>query len=65
MVVKNILIIRRSYYIGTHVVNLLLKSNYKVTVVDKIMFFNSSLLSFLGSDNFEFFNFDIREDEKL
>ena len=29
------------------------------------MFGSSSLLSFLGSDNFEFFNFDIREDEKL
>jgi nucleoside-diphosphate-sugar epimerase len=65
VVKKNILITGGLGYIGAHVVNLLLKSNYKVTVVDKIMFGSSSLLSFLGSDNFEFFNFDIREDEKL
>ena len=57
---KNVLITGGLGYIGTHVVNLLLKNNYRVTVVDKIMFGSSSLLSFLGSDNFEFFNFDIR-----
>ena len=62
---KNILITGGLGYIGTHVVNLLLKNNYKVTVVDKIMFGSNSLLNFLGSDDFEFYNFDIRENEKI
>ena len=62
---KNVLITGGLGYIGAHVVNLFLKNNYRVTVIDKIMFGSSSLLSFLGSDNFEFFNFDMRENEKL
>ena len=62
---KKILITGGMGYIGSHVINLFLNKNYNVTVIDKILFGSNSLLSFIGNDNFKFFNLDIRENEEI
>ena len=64
MVVKKYINYRWSWIYRYTCCQFITKSNYKVTVVDKIMFGSSSLLSFLGSDNFEF-SILIKEDDDL
>lgn len=52
-------------YVGTSIIPILLKNNYKVKVYDSLMFGGDSILPFFRDPNFEFVKADIRDTSKL
>ena len=48
-------------YIGSHVVDNLLKSNYEILVIDNYLFDKNSLNKHLKNDKLHVFNKDIRD----
>ncbi len=62
---KKILITGGAGYIGSHVVNNFLKSNFKLIVVDKFLFDNNSLDVHKNNSNLTIINKDIRDKNLL
>ena len=62
---KKVALIGGAGYVGTSLVPILLEKNYKVRVVDNLMFGGNQLLPFFKNDNFEFFKGDIRDLESM
>ena len=60
---KKVLITGGAGYIGSHVVNELLKYNYKVTVIDRYSFDKESLDTLKKNRNLEIIKGDIRDDK--
>ena len=60
-----ILIFGGAGYIGTKLTSLLLKSDFSVTVFDRLLFGGDHLLFFNESDNFKFIKGDIRDEKEL
>ena len=59
---KSILIAGGAGYIGTVLTQYLLEKNYKVIAIDKFLYKNNySIHSFLGNENYKFFNYDIND----
>ena len=58
---KKILITGGAGYIGSHVVTNLLKSNYEIFVLDKLLFNENSLKSFDKNKNLHMISNDIRD----
>ena len=58
---KKILITGGAGYIGSHVVNNLLKSDYKIIVLDKLNFDNKSLAKLSKNKNLTIIAKDIRD----
>lgn len=52
-------------YIGSVLVRLLLEKNYQVRVVDNLLYGGESIVDLLNNKNFEFFDRDIRNQNKL
>ena len=62
----NILVTGGLGYIGSGLLKLLLRRNYKVKVLDKIIYNNFDIiLNYLSDDNFSFIHGDIRDSEKI
>lgn len=57
---KNILITGGAGYVGTTLIDLLLKENFRITVLDSLRFGGTALLPFLSSKNFTFIKGDVR-----
>ncbi len=62
---KKIIITGGAGYIGCHVVEELLNSNYEVVVIDRFSFDTESLKNFKNNENLKIFNDDIRNLKKL
>lgn len=60
-----ILVIGGAGYIGSHVVELLLKEGYQVRVLDRFMYGNKHLADFVGNRNFESMEGDATDIGKL
>jgi nucleoside-diphosphate-sugar epimerase len=58
---KHVLITGGAGYIGSLLTSELLRANYRVTVVDSLLFGGESLLSFLHHPNFHFVKSDVTE----
>jgi nucleoside-diphosphate-sugar epimerase len=58
---KHVLITGGAGYIGSLLTSELLRANYRVTVVDSLLFGGESLLSFLQHPNFHFVKSDVTE----
>jgi len=58
---KKILITGGAGYIGTQVVNSLLNDDYEVFILDKILFTDHSIKTFIKNKKFKFLNKDIRD----
>ncbi len=58
---KRILITGDAGYIGSVLLPLLLKENFKVTVFDSLLYGGSSLLPYISNNNFSFIKGDIRD----
>ena len=58
---KKILITGGAGYIGSHVVTNLLKSNYEIFVLDKLLFDKNSLKNFNKNKNLHLISNDIRD----
>lgn len=63
--IKKIIITGGAGYIGCHVVEELLKSGYKVVVIDKFLFDSNSLKPFQHNKNLTVINEDIRNIDKI
>ena len=57
---KQVLVTGGAGYIGSVLVSLLLEKEYKVRVIDRIMFGGEALLNYLNNPDFEFIKGDIR-----
>lgn len=62
---KRVLVTGGAGYIGSILVRLLLKKNYKVRVLDNLLFGGESILELLNDTNFEFVRGDIRDEQIL
>lgn len=62
---KKILLTGGAGYIGSVLINYLLKKNYKVTVLDNLMYDQSSIISYFHNKNFEFIKGDVRDENLL
>lgn len=62
---EKVLVTGGAGYIGSVLVKLLLRDNYKVKVMDKLMFGGESIVELLNNDNFEFFKGDVLVQEDL
>ena len=58
---KNILVTGGAGYVGTVLVNILLKEGYKVRVLDNLRFGPEPIFPFLADENFEFVKGDVRD----
>ena len=61
---KNVLITGGAGYIGSELINYLLKAGYSVTCLDNLTYDHTSLLRYTNDLNFNFVKGDVR-DEKL
>ena len=59
---KKILLTGGSGYIGSILINYLLSKNYKVTVLDNLMYNQSSIINYLNNKNFDFIKGDVRDE---
>ncbi len=62
---KTVLITGGAGYIGSILIEELLKKDYKVIVIDNLMYDQSTLLNFCYSDNFEFISGDCRDENLI
>jgi len=62
---EKVLITGGAGYVGTSIIPILIKNNYKVKVYDSLMFGGDSILPFFRNPNFEFVKGDIRDNDKL
>ena len=62
---KKILIAGGAGYIGSVLVRLLLQKNYRVRVLDRLLFGGESIVELLNYPNFEFFKGDVRDEQTL
>ncbi len=62
---KKVLVSGGAGYIGSVLVRLLLKSGYKVRVIDNLRFGGEAIVDLLNDDNFEFIKGDTRNDADL
>lgn len=60
-----VVVIGGAGYIGSHVVELLLQRNYRVRVLDRLMYGRSSLADFMKNPNFEFVEGDAADIARL
>ncbi|MBL7554341.1 MAG: NAD-dependent epimerase/dehydratase family protein [Bdellovibrionaceae bacterium] len=60
-----VLIVGGAGYIGTHVVDVLLNSNFKVRVLDRLMYNRATIKDFEGNPNFQFVEGDATDISKL
>lgn len=60
-----VLVVGGAGYIGTHVVDVLLNSNYKVRVLDKLMYNKATIKDFEKNPNFEFIEGDATDISRL
>lgn len=65
MNMKRILVTGGAGYIGSVLVRQLLENNYKVRVLDNLMFGGESILDVLNNPNFEFQKGDVRNEEDI
>jgi nucleoside-diphosphate-sugar epimerase len=63
--IKKILVTGGAGYIGSVLVRLLLKHNYKVRVLDSLLFGGESIVELLNDINFEFVKGDVRDEQVL
>lgn len=63
--VKRVLVTGGAGYIGSVLVRLLLKQNYKVCVLDNLLFGGESIVELVNEPNFEFIKGDVRDEEIL
>jgi len=59
--VKRVLVVGGAGYLGSLIVKKLLAKNYKVRVLDNLMYGDAGLKEFFGNKNFEFINGDMRD----
>jgi len=59
--VKRVLVVGGAGYLGSLIVKKLLAKNYKVRVLDNLMYGNDGLKEFFGNKNFELINGDMRD----
>lgn len=62
---KKVLVTGGAGYIGSVLVRLLLKSGYKVRVLDNLRFGGEQIIELLNENNFEFIKGDVRNDEDV
>ncbi len=62
---KEVLVTGGAGYVGSGVVRALLAMNYKVVCVDKLLFGGESIIDLLSHDNFQFYNCDLNDYEKV
>jgi len=62
---KRVLVTGGAGYIGSVLVRLLLKQNYKVRVLDNLLFGGESIVELLNDPNFEFIKGDVRDEQIL
>lgn len=62
---KNILVTGGAGYVGTVLVNILLKEGYKVRVLDNLRFGPEPIFPFLVDKNFEFIKGDVRDEKDV
>lgn len=62
---KKVLITGGAGYIGSVLVSLLLKKNYRVRVLDRLLFSGESIVELLNDPNFEFIKGDVRDEQTL
>jgi len=63
---KSIMILGGAGYIGTVTIEFFLKSNYRVTCIDNLLYGQKNILKkFLKNKNFKFFNLDLRDTKKI
>ncbi|MDC0533092.1 NAD(P)-dependent oxidoreductase [Candidatus Pelagibacter sp.] len=62
---KKILVTGGAGYVGSGLLRDLLRSGYKVTCVDNLLFGGDSLLEILSNKNFQFYNCDINDKKKF
>jgi len=62
---KKILVAGGAGYIGSVLVRLLLQKNYRVRVLDRLLFGGESIVELLNYPNFEFFKGDVRDEQTL
>ena len=60
--VKRVLVAGGAGYIGSVLVRLLLKQNYKVRVLDSLLFGGESIVELLNDPDFEFIKGDVRDE---
>ena len=61
----HVLVVGGAGYIGTHVIDLLLASNYKVKTLDRFMYDRTAIADFLKNPNFELIEGDATDISKL
>lgn len=62
---KRVLVTGGAGYIGSVLVRLLLKQNFKVRVLDNLLFGGESIVELLNDPNFEFVKGDVRDENTL
>ncbi len=60
-----VLVVGGAGYIGTHLVDILLKKNYSVRVLDRLIYGSGTLTTFMNNPNFEFIEGDATDISKL
>jgi len=63
--VKRVLVAGGAGYIGSVLVRLLLKQNYKVRVLDSLLFGGESIVELLNDPDFEFIKGDVRDENMV
>ncbi|MFN3697846.1 MAG: NAD-dependent epimerase/dehydratase family protein [Pseudobdellovibrio sp.] len=61
----SVLVVGGAGYIGSHLVDILLKKNYSVRVLDNLAYGKESLTTFFENPRFEFINGDVTDISKL